>query len=311
MEILAESLSLPWDPTQAAAVLDGCKALRDFRFSVAASGLHPLLPLLLLPPCSLVGLRIAGPPSASAAASLLADSHRLGDFGARALAGPLRAAPAVRALVLDCNGIAEAGARAIAWALEGPSGGGDALAAPRALSLRSNALAVPGLRALLQPLSAGRLALSSLDVSGNQISDEGAELLAEALSAAPAAQALRTLALGNNRVSAAGAATLAAAVRASGCVEHLDLSGNALRADGAAAIARLLHAQRRRPAPTATGADGRRVVHLLLAGCELGPEGAEALARGIASARHLQTLHLQVRHSTYASHCEHHFCVSP
>lgn len=301
-EVISAELPAPWAPAQAAAVLGCCKALRDFRFSVATSGLHPLLPRLLQPPCALVALSVAGPHPAPQAAAALADSRRLGDIGARALSGPLRNAPAVRSLSLDGNAVAEAGARALAWALEGPrAGAGAGAGAPHAatacaLSLRSNCLGAPGARALLRPVLLGTLALSSLDLSGNRLGDEGAEAVAEALSAAPAAQALRSLGLANNRVSAAGVETLAAAIRAAGCVERLDLSQNAVGEGGAAALARLLHAQRRRPGPAAGAApDERRVSHLLLGGCELGPDGAEALARGVASARHLQTLHLQAR----------------
>lgn len=284
---------MAWNPSQAAAVLDSCKELRTLRISVATSGLHPLLPRLLLPPVSLVALRIHGPTPAPAA---LADSHRLGDFGALALSGPLRGAPAIDVVSFEGNGIAEAGVRALAWALEGPEGDRPvASAAPRALSLRSNCLGVPGLRALLHPLAHGRLALSSLDLSSNQLGDEGAELLSEALTSLPDAMALRLVRVAHNRISATGVAAITAAVRASRCVELLDFSDNALRVEGARAVARLLHAQRRRLGQQLTGEVERRVVHLLLAGCELGQDGAEALARGIASARHLQTLDLQAR----------------
>lgn len=294
IEVLAE-LAADWDPAQAAVLLDTCKGLRELRIGVATCGLHPVLPRLLAPPCSLVSLKIHGPGRTLAAAALSVDgAQRLGDFGARALAGPLRNAPALRSVSLDGNGIAEEGIRALVWALESAA----PPPPPLALSLASNCVGPTGLRCLLRPIALGWLVLSSLELAGNQLGDGGAELLAEALSGS-LAPSLRALGLADNRISASGAASLTTALRVGRSVESLDLSRNVLRADGAAALARLLHAQRRRHSSSgmdpASQAEHGRVVHLFLAECELGAEGADALARGLASARHLQTLHLQVR----------------
>ena len=107
---------IPLPRSRGVACQDACVGLKDLRVTVSAAGLHPSLPRLLRPPITLCELLLRGPGSAAAA---LPAAPRLGDFGARALAGPLRSARGMRKLCLDGNGIGEEGARALAWAMQG------------------------------------------------------------------------------------------------------------------------------------------------------------------------------------------------
>ncbi|CAK0795655.1 unnamed protein product [Prorocentrum cordatum] len=81
--------------------------------------------------------------------------------------------------------------------------------------------------------------LKRLHLSGNEVSDEGAARLAEALRAPGALPRLEELSLGGNRVGDEGAARLAEALRAPGAVPQLQvlrLGGNPLGEAGQAAL---------------------------------------------------------------------------
>ncbi|CAK0835981.1 unnamed protein product [Prorocentrum cordatum] len=130
--------------------------------------------------------------------------------------------------------------------------------------------------------------LQSLDLSGNNVGDEGAAALAAALRAPGALPSLQKLDLRSNNVGDEGAAALAAALRAPGALprlQELDLSHNRVGDEGAAALAAALRAPGALP----------RLQVLDLRSNRVGDEGAAALAAGLralGALPSLQELHL-------------------
>lgn len=181
--------------------------------------------------------------------------------------------------------------------------------------------------------------LTELDVSGNELSDWGAETLSAALLAAaasgdemrtyvkglsgaastlatslfrnPQARArlrgrqcqLRTLSVGDNRITVVGARALAIAVASCASLSHLTLSDNPLTDVGVAAIASAIAPDRDTPgwdsargipeshAQPEPGHASTSLETLGLCGCGIGAAGAAALAGVIARGR-LTTLRL-------------------
>eukprot|EP00727_Mastigamoeba_balamuthi_P002016 m51a1_g11811 putative nod3 protein (666) ;mRNA; r:363753-366168 len=130
-------------------------------------------------------------------------ANRIGDEGAKAVAGVLAAQTAVQRLGLARNCIGPAGARAIAAAL------------------RANT------------------SLTSLDLAGNAIGDGGAGAIAEALAEN---RTLVRLSVAANGITDAGMASLCAALGRNSTLHTLDVSRNALGAAGAQPLALALSA---------------------------------------------------------------------
>ena len=76
----------------------------------------------------------------------------------------------------------------------------------------------------------------SLDLSHNELGDDGAALLADAVLRA-AAPSLTALSVAANGIRAAGAAALAASLDSNATLRYLDLGANDLGDDGARALA--------------------------------------------------------------------------
>jgi Ran GTPase-activating protein (RanGAP) involved in mRNA processing and transport len=134
---------------------------------------------------------------------------------------------------------------------------------------------------------------ANLDLSNNNIGDEGAQAVAAVLRGSPVQQ----LGLGYNKIGAAGAKALADVLRGSP-VQQLDLMDNKIGAAGAKALAAVL-----RGSPVqqlglgynkigaagvqalASGLKGSSVQHLDLSGNNIGDEGAKGLTAGLKESR--------------------------
>ncbi|KAJ1493159.1 hypothetical protein T484DRAFT_1769370 [Baffinella frigidus] len=145
----------------------------------------------------------------------------------------------------------------------------------RALDLCNNNIGADGARKLPAILLAC-VALESLRLDHNHITDEGATTLAQPLYRG-AAPNLRALSLAYNGISAPGTAALARALPSAPRLAHLDLSGNALSDEGARALCVSL------PLCPALAA-------LLLTHNEIGLAGASSLALTIPRCPALSTL---------------------
>lgn len=112
-----------------------------------------------------------------------------------------------------------------------------------------------------------------LKLSGALLGDDGAQALAEALSADEAPR-LKSMELRDNGIGPAGISAIGRALRAEGGtrLERLDLTGNRIGDDGAEAVAGVLR-------DLALSLEG-----LALGGNRIGDAGAEAIAAAIAGA---------------------------
>lgn len=81
--------------------------------------------------------------------------------------------------------------------------------------------------------------LEVLDLSGNDIGDEGTRFLCQGLQASPKSR-IRELLLGKNEIGIQGGILLASYLKQNSTLEKLDLSHNALRDEGCSAIAESL-----------------------------------------------------------------------
>jgi hypothetical protein len=108
------------------------------------------------------------------------------------------------------------------------------------LDMRHNQVSALGCRQLAGSLQFAR-SLRELQLTQNQVGDDGAAALAEVLSRKGAC-ALQTLSLANNGVTDVGAAALAAALvkEPRGPLTSLDLGGNTVSNSGATAFAGML-----------------------------------------------------------------------
>ena len=107
-------------------------------------------------------------------------------------------------------------------------------AAPRSVQLHRAALRSSALASALGCASP----LVALDLSGNELGDEGAEALGAALGAA---SSLTSLDLHYNYIRPLGAHALAAALASPRCrLRQLNLQNNSIRGEGAAALAAAL-----------------------------------------------------------------------
>lgn len=134
-------------------------------------------------------------------------------------------------------------------------------------------LQAAGMRALVAALPDS---LEVLEISGHNIGDEGATLLAEALNRRPARR-LTELNLALNSINDAGAAALAGALQSP--LARLTLDHNWIGASGAEALAKALR-------------DDGSIRHISLASNDVGERGGAALATALRSNRALESLNL-------------------
>lgn len=186
-------------------------------------------------------------------------------------------------LLLQNKGITGQDARRLCAALVGAEGGEPWPDMPRIASLKvgGNELGDEGAEAVAQALllpERGRpSSLLTLDLGFNDVGDAGAEALARSLRHNAT---LRTLYLSGNQIGAAGCRALADALsqRASS-IMVLHLTGNAdIGPEGGSALGQAL----RRNTTLTT---------LYVAGCSLGPQGSAALFAGLAYNRSLRFLY--------------------
>lgn len=172
------------------------------------------------------GATVLAAPLGAAASSLRAlHAHniRIGDEGAAALAHALNGHPSLRLLDLNGNFIGDAGAAAIGRLLRAPAP--PAVVAPLGdLRLHDNLIGPVGAAALAEA-AASNSVLTSLMLSGNPISDDGAVALANVLRHPD--RALRRLYLANTGIGETGAQALLTMLRsAERPLEVLDLEDN-------------------------------------------------------------------------------------
>lgn len=145
--------------------------------------------------------------------------------------------------------------------------------------LRGKSMGNGGLAALCEVLRLNAQ-LEDLDLSANDVGDEGAEKLAE--SVLSHTRRLRSLAIAENDIEDDGAEALAKALRSLPSLEFLDLSANAIGPQGAAALASALPLLRELAAldlsDNPLGASGGHALALSLAKLGGGPGGG-GLAR--------------------------------
>ena len=98
---------------------------------------------------------------------------------------------------------------------------------------KGSAVTVNGINACLGQI-VGCLQLMTLDLSGNNIDDDGAKMIANALIDN---NSLKTLYLSSNNIASDGAKAIADAIKGNHCLESLILGSNNICDDGAKAIA--------------------------------------------------------------------------
>ena len=162
---------------------------------------------------------------------LSVDNCKLGDKGTEALCSTLALNNVPRELSLCGNSIGKVGTKALAGVLKSN-------ATLETLRLGSNNLGncVKYLTEALR--SSQTTALQSLQPSGNGVTDEGAEALAQCLESNAV---LRVLELWNNRIDCKGAIALASSIMVHNRVlEKLNVNGNRIGVSGVAALTTVL-----------------------------------------------------------------------
>jgi len=136
-------------------------------------------------------------------------------------------------LQLDSCKLGDGGAETLAAGLSAAPAHGFKLTT---LNLTNNDIGDDGTRALAEALPRNQ-ALQTLNLGRNEIGDDGARALAEAL---PRNQALQTLNLGRNEIGDDGARALAEALPRNQALQTLNLGRNEIGDDGARALAEAL-----------------------------------------------------------------------
>ena len=138
----------------------------------------------------------------------------------------------------------------------------------------------PGIRSAGMQAIAAALPpnLEVLDISGNEIGNEGTQSLATAFAARPVRK-LRELNLALNSITDEGAVALEGIFRVLPALEKVTLDHNWIGAAGGEALARALH-------------DGVTVRQLSMASNNLAERGGVALANALGANRNLQALNL-------------------
>ena len=248
--VRALGLRLPWSGMLIADVLALAPSLTCLEADAClVEGMPPGEPGAedgaLLDPLTAGGALLAALASGRFACRWLHVAGRLRRHGLAALAAALRSGALVRALHLAFAELDDASAAILAGGVRG----------------------APVLR--------------DLNLRANAIGGAGAVALAAALSAPPADGGLRRLCLGSNVIGLGGASAMGAALAHRSCVlTHLDLSGNGIDADGAAALACGLRFS-------------GTLVDLALGFNRIGPSGAGALADALLGAPALTSLELE------------------
>jgi len=185
--------------------------------------------------------------------SLLLGADFIGDEGAGALAGMMRAGKRLDTLFLGCNGISARGVQALLegarnrplralWLKRNPIGddGAEALAEFLAedrrletLDIDQTSIGPRGLRVLADALARHNRTLKRLYLGGNDLGPAQAELLGEVLRRCP----LQALYLGPDPLSDDGVARLAAGLKACVTLEEFGARSSAIGPEGAEALA--------------------------------------------------------------------------
>ncbi|MEV6104800.1 ribonuclease inhibitor [Streptomyces sp. NPDC051940] len=200
----------------------------------------------------------------------------LGPAAGEAAAELLQAARSLRTLDLVQTGLTPAGLRVLADALIAASGAGRRI---ERLYAGGNALGPAGASAIAPAVEAG--AVGELYLSAARLGDEGAEVLADALTRSPHGR-LRRLSLASNGIGPRAAARLVAAAVGAG-VEVCDLGR--VRAAGALGAADNALDEAATTAIAAALAEGRhRLTHLVLSNTGMRSRQALPLLAGAGRA---------------------------
>jgi len=172
---------------------------------------------MLAPPtlASLFAPGIELPASPRRGTRLQLNDTDLGDQGAQVIAAKLRENESVEHLDLTSAGISDVGAEALFGALESSH--------LKELVLAENELTGKAIRALAPALTSRCCTLQHLDLSCNNIGNEGARLLAGMLMLNTS---LRSVRLQDTQIGDDGATALARALRVNKSLEMLDLASN-------------------------------------------------------------------------------------
>ena len=188
-------------------------------------------------------------------------SNKIGDAGAKAIAGALSSGTAmVTNLYLYNNSIGDEGAKAIAEAMK-------VNAVMTKLSLMGNKIGNDGAIVIAEALKVNAV-VNVLHLWNNSIGDDGAKAIAEALNVNAV---VTNLQLGLNQIGAEGAIAIAEALKVNAVLTKLSLSENNIGAEGAIAIAEALKVN-------------AVVTKLWLNNNNIGPEGAIVIAEALKDA---------------------------
>jgi hypothetical protein len=160
--------------------------------------------------------------------TLLLGANPLGPAGIKTLCGILAANTTVSALGLDATEADEAAALDLAALLSLPS------VTITSLDLTGNRITSKGAAAIVDAFSRSRRAVKTWSFGGNLIDDEGAQHLAQAISAGAA---VTSLDLSRNHVSSRGAQALASCLGKTETLVHLSLAHNKIGESGCASLA--------------------------------------------------------------------------
>lgn len=165
-----------------------------------------------------------------------------------------------------------------------------------AMNLSHNSLSIHGLNQLLDSnvLGSACPVLQELNLGFNSLGDAGADKLASAISTGStgALPNLEKLCLAFNLLTPVGAKHLSTALSSTSCgLRYLDLSDNAVGADGAAHLADALVIQHQRK--DGQEASKHYLEELCLSNAEIGSAGAASLAKALLQGSLLSSLSLQ------------------
>ena len=151
------------------------------------------------------------------------------------------------------------------------------------LSLAGENIGDDGAKSLAQALRTNTT-LQHLSHSGNQISDDGAKSLAQALQTNTS---LRYIRLHNNQIGDDGAKALAKALQTNTTLQYVNLSNNKIGTDGAKALAQALQTN-------------TTLQYVSLSNNKIGANGINAIVAALASSDHGRLRTVRV-----GSHCDH------
>ena len=184
--------------------------------------------------------------------------NSLGDTGAAEIGRALQGNATVSSLTVQRNGIGAVGAKALAEWVASPS------SRCVRLDLKNNNVG-PDAVEFLAAVGASAT-LEEVDLSENQVGNEGSARLAESLQASTCP--LQRLDLGKNGIGNVGVRDLSGALLTNSSLAVLSLAGNSVGEEGAQALAEMLSVN-------------ASLTSLDLGNNELGPAGAGALAAGL------------------------------